>query len=204
VKNRLRVGLVWSGSKEHRKDSSRSIELKSLFQYLPQGAEYICLQKEISEQDKNFIKSSTNINFVGDKIFDFCDTAALCKVMDLIISVDTSVCHLAGSLGKQTWLMLPFSPDWRWMLNSDFSPWYTSLRLYRQTTIGDWNYVFKTIQSDLDLLISKRKEKFLTSEINAIENIVNNKKSFRCEKIILSLSQKANYQKSILSEVKRF
>ncbi len=80
---------------------------------------------------------------------DFSDTAALCECLDLVISVDTSVAHLSGALGKRTWVVLPFSPDWRWLLDRDDSPWYASIKLYRQNSIGDWNGVFERVQADL-------------------------------------------------------
>jgi ADP-heptose:LPS heptosyltransferase len=75
---------------------------------------------------------------VADDLVDFADTAALIANLDLIISVDTSVAHLAGALGKSVWTLLPFVPDWRWMLDRSDSPWYSTMRLFRQPTLGDW------------------------------------------------------------------
>ncbi len=94
------------------------------------------MQKEIREKDKNVLENSS-ISFFGDELNDFEDTAALIENLDLVISVDTSVAHLAGTLGKKTFILLPFSPDWRWMLNTNDSPWYPNVKLFRQNSIGD-------------------------------------------------------------------
>ena len=80
---------------------------------------------------------------------DFKSTAALCESMDLVLSVDTSLVHLSGALGKRTWLLLPYVPDWRWMREREDTPWYPSVKLYRQTTRGDWNGVFARVAADL-------------------------------------------------------
>ena len=80
---------------------------------------------------------------------DFTDTAALCDLVDVVISVDTSVAHLAGALGKTTWVLLPFIGDWRWLRNRTDSPWYPTMKLYRQPMVGDWNSVFGAIGADL-------------------------------------------------------
>jgi ADP-heptose:LPS heptosyltransferase len=87
-----------------------------------------------------------------DQLADFSDTAALIECMDLVISVDTSVAHLAGALGKPTWVLLPFVPDWRWMLEREDSPWYPSMKLYRQPSSGDWDSVLERVRADLTIL----------------------------------------------------
>ena len=85
----------------------------------------------------------------ADDLNDFGDTAALCACMDLVISVDTSVAHLAGALGKSTWVLLSFIPDWRWLLDRDDSPWYPSVRLFRQRRRGDWSNVLERLKANL-------------------------------------------------------
>jgi ADP-heptose:LPS heptosyltransferase len=85
----------------------------------------------------------------GDELQDFADTAGLCELMDIIISVDTSVAHLGGALGRPTWVLLPFCPDWRWLLERSDSPWYPSMTLYRQTARGDWDSVINRLHHDL-------------------------------------------------------
>ena len=87
------------------------------------------------------LEHTHGIRYFGDELADFSDTAALVHLMDLVITVDTSVAHLAGALGKEVWILLPFSPDWRWLLGRSDSPWYRSARLFRQPKIGDWDSV---------------------------------------------------------------
>ena len=149
VKTKPRVGLAWSGSTWHKNDHNRSIFLSELMHRLPSGFQYVSLQKETRQIDKLTLESNPHIIRFGGELNDFTDTAALCELMDVVISVDTSVAHLAGALGTPTWILLPFIPDWRWLLDRDDSPWYTSVKLYRQPTIGDWNSVFAKVGSDL-------------------------------------------------------
>jgi len=143
-----RVGLVWSGNALDKNDLQRSMRLQDLLPYLSSDFEFICLQKEMRPADQHLIQTS-QIRFFGAQIEDFSDTAALCDLVDLVISVDTSVAHLAGALGKPTWILLPYSPDWRWMLHRDDSPWYPSVRLYRQTQERAWPSVLERMRSDL-------------------------------------------------------
>jgi hypothetical protein len=143
------VGLVWSGSLIHKADQKRSIALAQLIGRLPVGPQYVSLQKEVREHDLLTLRSNPAILHFGDELQDFTDTAALCECMDLVISVDTSVAHLSGALGKQTWIMLPWVPDWRWLLEREDSPWYPTVKLYRQDKLGDWNGVFERINRDL-------------------------------------------------------
>jgi ADP-heptose:LPS heptosyltransferase len=102
----------------------------------------------VREEDKTTLTDSIIKNY-GEQIIDFTDTAALCDLMDLVISVDTSVAHLAGALGKKTWILLPFSPDWRWLLDRDDSPWYESVKLYRQGRDREYGTVLRRVESDL-------------------------------------------------------
>ena len=143
-----RVGLVWSGNALDKNDLQRSMRLQDLLPYLSTDFEFICLQKEMWPADQHLIQTS-QIRFFGAQIEDFSDTAALCDLVDLVISVDTSVAHLAGALGKPTWILLPYTPDWRWMLHRDDSPWYPSVRLYRQTQERAWPPVLERMRSDL-------------------------------------------------------
>ena len=148
VKSKPRIGLVWSGSSLHKNDQKRSLSLSMLQNYLPQEIDFFCLQKEVRDTDAEILKLG-NINCFNEQIIDFTDTAALCDLMDIVISVDTSVAHLAGSQGKSTWLLLPFIPDWRWMLEREDSPWYPSVKIYRQTSMGDWDSVLQKVRNDL-------------------------------------------------------
>ena len=153
-KSKPRVGLVWSGNPAHKNDRNRSLAFSELVRYLPDGIEYVCLQKEIRAADNEQLEKNGHIKYFGDSLEDFTDTAALCELMDVVISVDTSVAHLAATLGKPTWLLLPFRPDWRWLLGRDDSPWYPTATLFRQEHIGEWSGVLKLVQSRLLTLSS--------------------------------------------------
>jgi tetratricopeptide (TPR) repeat protein len=146
-----RIGLVWSGNAEHNNDHNRSIDLAQLLPYLPPDRQYVCLQKVLRDTDKIALENRPDITFFGDKLKDFSDTAALCELMDIVISIDTGVAHLSGTLGKPTWILLPFAPDWRWLLDRPDTPWYPSVKLIRQRTIGDWTGAFEQMRTDLIL-----------------------------------------------------
>jgi len=147
-KSRPRVGLVWSGSNRNTNDHNRSIPLSSLIAFLPRNVDYFCLQKEVRATDATYLKSG-NIKTYTDQLHDFSDTAALCDLMDIVISVDTSLAHLSGALGKKTYVLLPFAPHWPWLLGQDYSPWYDSIKLIRQSHDGQWDNVLKQLSVEL-------------------------------------------------------
>lgn len=149
AKTRPRIGLAWSGNRIHKRDRSRSLKLAALLEYLPDGYQYVCLQKELRDVDQPILADNKNILFLGEQLTDFSDTAALCELMDLVVTVDTGVAHLAGALGKETWILLPLVPDWRWLLERNDSPWYPTVRLYRQSTYYNWESVLQKLQIDL-------------------------------------------------------
>jgi len=149
LKLKPRIGLAWSGNIEHIKDHLRSIALKDLLEHLPDHAEYLCLQKEIRESDRDEWSEQLKILHTADDLHDFSDTAALIECLDLVVCVDTSVAHLAGALGKPTWVLLPCVPDWRWLLDRDDSPWYPSVKLYRQDEGREWPAVLERVKSDI-------------------------------------------------------
>ena len=148
-KTSTRVGLVWSGSPTHQDDHNRSIGLSMFLQKLPAGFEYVSLQKDVRASDLAASQGASNLRHFGAQLLDFSDTAALCELMDLVITVDTSVAHLSGALGVPTWVLLPHLPDWRWLLNRRESPWYPSVRLYRQSKAQRWDDVFQAVANDL-------------------------------------------------------
>ncbi|NTW51244.1 MAG: tetratricopeptide repeat protein [Chlorobiaceae bacterium] len=148
-KAKPRIGLAWSGRPQHQNDHNRSLPLALLVQLLPPGFQYVSLQKEINEVDWPTLDSQTEIVYYGDDLKDFTDTAALCELMDVVVSVDTSVAHLGAAMGRPTMVMLPFIPDWRWLLDRNDSPWYDSVRLYRQEIQGDWTGVLTRLSADL-------------------------------------------------------
>ncbi|MCS6766520.1 MAG: tetratricopeptide repeat protein [Candidatus Protistobacter heckmanni] len=138
-----RVGLVWSGNPNHSNDHNRSIPPALLARALEAapGAELISLHKELRAEEAAWLRANPRIRFVGAELNDMADTAALIEQLDLVISVDTSVAHLAGALGKPTWLLVPHLPDWRWQLGREDSPWYPAMRLFRQDVARDWSTV---------------------------------------------------------------
>lgn len=147
------IGLVWSGNSVHQNDHNRSIPLKDIVKYLPPHFNFICLQKDIRPEDQSVLESTSQIrNFVND-LHDFADTASLMNCLDLIVTVDTSVAHLGGAMGIKTLLLLPYAPDWRWLLNRGDSPWYPSMKLYRQAEIGNWHGPLNQMSCDLERLI---------------------------------------------------
>ena len=148
TKLKPRVGLVWSGKTTHKNDHNRSFALSSILSYLPDNFEYFSIQNELQDKDKSAL-SNSKIKHFGAEIENFDDTAALCSLMNIIISVDTSIAHLSGALGKKTWVLLPFNPDWRWLMNSEDTPWYSSAKLYRQAQKNNWQSVFNKIKLDL-------------------------------------------------------
>ena len=143
-----RVGLVWSGSPGHSNDRNRSMRLEQLLPHLPAGFDYICLHKEVRPIDQTGLERS-GIQFLGEQLQDYSDTAALTDLMDLVITVDTGIAHLAGALGKPVWVLLPYMPDWRWLLHRTDSPWYDAARLYRQTEDRRWEPLLERVAGDL-------------------------------------------------------
>jgi len=144
-----RVGLAWSGRPTHKNDQNRSIGLQPLLPLLDTGATFVCLQKDIRPDDAEVLKGHKAILDFSDELNDFSDTAALISQLDLVISVDTSVAHLAGALAKPVWVLLPFIPDWRWLLDRDDNPWYPTARLFRQDDTRAWDGVIVRVHDAL-------------------------------------------------------
>jgi hypothetical protein len=158
-KDDLRIGLVWSGGRHlnHPQlsavDRRRSIALNALapLSEVP-GVSFVSLQKDgPAAQAANPPPGMRLHDFTAD-LYDFEDTAALVANLDLVISVDTSVAHLTGALGKPVWLLNRFDTDWRWLLNRNDSPWYPTLRQFRQPRPGDWDSVICAVRDALGRL----------------------------------------------------
>lgn len=147
-----KIGVVWAGSKAHHNDANRSLPLESLLPLLAQDLDFVCLQKEISATDRAGLAPLRNLTLLDDALDTFADTAAVMELLDLVISVDTSVAHLAGALGRPLWLLLPQVADWRWLTGRDDSPWYPGARLFRQTAPGDWDGLVGRLKRELDNL----------------------------------------------------
>jgi tetratricopeptide (TPR) repeat protein len=148
-RTRPRIGLAWSGNAENTRDSERSISLRQLFRLLDVDAAFASLQKDVRADDLVALKERGDILHVGDELEDFTETAELISQLDLVISVDTSVAHLAGALGKPVWIMVTYIPDWRWLLDRDDSPWYPTARLFRQANVDDWEGVIARVHDAL-------------------------------------------------------
>jgi len=148
-KTKPRVGLVWAGNAVHKNDRNRSLALHELLPLLMPHCQFISLQKELRDTDKELLAQQPLLQHYGEQINDFTDTAALCELMDLVISVDTSVAHLAAAMDKPTWILLPYNPDWRWLIDREDSPWYPTARLFRQKQHGDWQGVIECVQRKL-------------------------------------------------------
>lgn len=154
----FKVGIVWAGNPEHKNDLNRSCGLghfKALMDL--EGVRFFSLQKDAGPTDWKNIVDPYKLEDCGRELNDFSDTAALVHHLDLIISVDTAVVHLAGAMGKPAWVVLPFVPDWRWLHGRSESPWYRSLRLFRQKARGDWETVFQTVKEELRRIICQGK-----------------------------------------------
>ena len=144
-----RIGLVWSGSNVHKNDHNRSLSLKQLDSLLGLPLDFHSLQKEIRAIDLDVLIAFPHIYQHQDDLHDFSDTAALVDAMDIIISVDTSVAHLAGAMGKTVFILLPYAPDYRWLLDKTDSPWYPTATLFRQPALNDWENVIAKLRGVL-------------------------------------------------------
>jgi len=148
--SRLRVGLAWAGRPQNARLRKRHLSLDRLLPLLEvKGVDFLSLQADDgSTAIRQWPGASRIIDFTGH-LRDFADTAAFMAHLDLIISIDTAVAHLGGALGRPVWTLLPFVPDWRWGLKSEISPWYPTMRLFRQPSIGDWDSVIQRAASEL-------------------------------------------------------
>jgi tetratricopeptide (TPR) repeat protein len=145
-----RIAIAWSGRAAHANDRNRSIALARLAPLLAlDGASFVSIQRELRPEDAEVLARHPRLAHVGDALDDFDDTAALVSLVDLVITVDTSVAHLAAALGRPTWILVPFWPDWRWMLEREDSPWYPTARLFRQPAAGDWESVIAKVREGL-------------------------------------------------------
>ena len=148
---RRRIGLAWAGNAEYANDRNRSIPLSRLEPLLGRtDCELHVVQTPIRPADRVVLDRRPMVTDHSTALADFADTAALLSQMDLVISVDTAVAHLAGAMARPTWLLLPFSAEWRWLTQRTDSPWYPTLRLFRQPAPGDWDGVLAAVMRALD------------------------------------------------------
>ena len=151
--HRPRVGLVWKTNPANPASAQRDVALPTLLQWLPSEINYVSLQYGASSEEVHTLERHGILHFNAD-IADFADTAALCSLMDVVVSVDTSAAHVSAALGVPTWILVSHLPDFRWMLERTDSPWYTSAKLYRQNSPGSWSSALACLASDLEQLKS--------------------------------------------------
>jgi tetratricopeptide (TPR) repeat protein len=145
-----RIALAWSGRASHVNDRNRSIALAQFEPLLSlPGLQFVSVQRELRAGDAELLAREPRIVHVGEEIADFADTAAILSLAELVVSVDTSVAHVAGALGRPSLVLLPLQPDWRWMLDRDRSPWYPDVALLRQTSSGDWAGAIDRLRGEL-------------------------------------------------------
>jgi tetratricopeptide (TPR) repeat protein len=150
--SRRRIGLAWSGSAGLRNDR-RSLSLANVLPLVGRGADWYSLQKDVPGRDKPLLATLADLRELGTAFADFADTAAALSQLDLVITVDTSVAHVAGALGKPVWILLPHVPhDWRWFREGERTPWYPTARLFRQPAPGDWDTVVREVAAAIDRL----------------------------------------------------
>src|SRR5580658_5891265 len=141
-----RIGLVWRGRADHENDRNRSIPAAAFAPLTHDAAGWVSLQQGATAAE---LKSLGPIRHLGDAFGDLQDAAEAISALDLVISADTALAHLAGALGKPVWILLPLAPDWRWLTERADSPWYPSARLFRQTRAGDWGPVIEAVAAAL-------------------------------------------------------
>jgi hypothetical protein len=147
------VGLVWAGSTVHKHDFLRTLPPEVLAPLAEvAGVDWYSLQVGYEGE-----RPWEGLPELGPRLRDFGDTAQVLGALDLLVSVDTSIVHLAGALGRPAWVLLPLVPDWRWGLEGASSPWYPALRLFRQTRYGEWEDVVGRIAESLNALMGERR-----------------------------------------------
>lgn len=153
--NKYKIGVVWAGNPNHKNDKNRSIPFIIFKQiFAMNGVSWISLQVDNRGNDLQII--SDIVTDFREDISDFADTAGLIENLDLIITVDTALAHLAGAMGKETWLLLPIEPDWRWQKAGQESCWYPTIRIFRQCHIGDWGGVLERVKVALQIKLTER------------------------------------------------
>jgi tetratricopeptide (TPR) repeat protein len=152
--SKYRVGLAWSGSPTHTNDANRSVPLAQLLPLIATKAQFVSLQKAVRPTDLPALEGCPTLHRWGEEFVDFADAAALVAELDLVITVDTAIAHLAGALGKDTWILLPQVPDWRWMEERSDSPWYPAARLFRQPQRGDWSSMIEDVHGALSAILN--------------------------------------------------
>jgi hypothetical protein len=146
--NHKRIGIAWKGSPTNAMNQRRSIALNTLLTLHHPNLDFICLQKDVHLEEKNQL-DHYKIAYHSLELSTMVGTAALISCLDLVITVDTSIAHLAAAMGKEVWILLSFSADWRWFLQRNDTPWYPNAKLFRQETLGDWSIPLSRVKHAL-------------------------------------------------------
>jgi hypothetical protein len=147
--DRPRIAVAWAGNASHLNDRNRSMAFTRLAPLFSVPARFVSIQRDVRAEDTNALAAEQRVTHIGGGLDSFADTAAAIALCDLAIAVDTAVAHLAGAMGRPAWVLLPFTPDWRWTLEGDTTPWYPTARLFRQTALGDWEGVIARVAAEL-------------------------------------------------------
>jgi len=160
------VALAWAGRPTHSNDHNRSLNLNELAPLARSDINFLALQKGPAATQVTKAPNGMSLLPLDSQIVDFDDSAAILTLADLLITVDSSPAHLAGALGRPAWVLLPFLPDWRWLMGREDSPWYPSLRLFRQPTRGDWPGAIVQVSRALDRWIAEK-----SWQLNGIQSV---------------------------------
>ncbi len=152
---RPRVAVAWSGNPSHNNDRNRSIAFARLAPLFDIPAGFVSIQRDVRSADAASLAAEKRVIHLGSELEDFSDTAAVVALADLVIAVDTAAVHLAGAMGRPVWVLVPFAPDWRWTRTGDTTPWYPTVRVFRQTALGDWESVIARVAGALDHFIGE-------------------------------------------------
>ena len=157
----FKIGVAWQGNPRHRRDRERSFRLVQARDASPGFPESSFLDSRASTVSTSSARSRADLRCtsLAERLSDFMDIAAVMQSLDLVIAPDTAIVHLAGAIGVPVWVALPFAPDWRWLDDRSDSPWYPSMRLFRQQRWGDWDDVFERMADELPQLIAARKNR---------------------------------------------
>jgi tetratricopeptide (TPR) repeat protein len=147
---RPRIAIAWSGNPNHDSDRNRSIAFARLAPLFAAPTSFISIQRDVRTEDAAPLAGEKRLTHIGGELDDFSDTAAVLALCDLVIAVDTAAVHLAGAMGRPVWVLVPFAPDWRWTRDGETTPWYPTARLFRQTSLGDWDSVIERVAQELE------------------------------------------------------
>jgi hypothetical protein len=168
----LRVGLAWAGNPRYKADSQRSLKLTALLPLLrTSGVTWIALQKGPAAEQLATLPTDVSVLDGSSNDRDLAETAALMATLDLVITTDTCIAHLAGAMGKPVWILLPHLSDWRWMQQTETTPWYPTARLFRQRSPGDWDGVMERVVRQLSELCTVERKPF-TSEVERASRLI--------------------------------